>query len=231
MTSLLPDHLFADPIHAALRTSHRHLAVGGALAGRYPADIAPFGTVAEPTAAAMTRLRSLLAPGEHIWLFGMDIPAAPGLENAERMACLQMALPDPVEPPPLDADVSELSEANAHEMVALTDLAFPGFFRRRTWLMGRYFGIRSASGELIAMGGERMKLEGFSEVSAVCTHPGHRGRGYAQTIIWQVVRKQRRDGVRSFLHVGTANAKAIALYERLGFVGCREIVITRVTAR
>jgi predicted GNAT family acetyltransferase len=60
---------------------------------------------------------------------------------------------------------------------------------------------------------------------------GHRGRGYAQTIIWQVVRKQRRDGARPFLHVGTANVKAIALYEQLGFVRCREIVITQVMTR
>jgi len=80
------------------------------------------------------------------------------------------------------------------------------------------------------MGGERMKLAGFAEVSAVCTHPDFRGRGYAESIIWQVVRKQRGDGVRSFLHVGAGNAKAIALYERLGFVRCREIVITRVLA-
>ena len=96
--------------------------------------------------------------------------------------------------------------------------------------MGSYFGVRSASGALIAMGGERMRLDGFSEVSAVCTHPDHRGRGHAEAIIWEVVRKQRRDGVRSFLHVGKVNVKAIALYERLGFVRCREIVITRVMA-
>ncbi len=132
MTSLLPDHLFADPIRAALRTTHRHLALGDALAGRYPADIAPFGTLAEPTAVAMDRLRSLLAPGEYIWLFGSDFPAVPGLAIADQMACLQMALPDHVAPPRLEAPVSELSEADAYEMVALTDLAFPGFFRRRT---------------------------------------------------------------------------------------------------
>jgi predicted GNAT family acetyltransferase len=116
-------------------------------------------------------------------------------------------------------------------MVALTDLAFPGFFRPRTYRMGSYYGIRSADGQLVAMGGERMKLTGYGEVSAVCTHPDFRGRGYAESIIWQVVRKHRRDGIRSFLHVGKANVKAIGLYERLGFVKCREITITRVVAK
>jgi len=230
MTDLLPRHLFADPIGAALSTTHRHLTIGNDLARRYPADVAPFATLAEASQAAMHGLRSLLAPGDAIWLFGADFPTVPSLALTERMVCPQMALPDDVAPPSPIAGIMELTEANAQEMVALTDLAFPGFFRRRTWRMGSYYGIRSVQGELIAMGGERIKLHGYAEVSAVCTHPDFRGRSYAEAIIWQVVRKQRSDGVRSFLHVGAANVKAIALYERLGFVKSGEIVITRVVA-
>jgi ribosomal protein S18 acetylase RimI-like enzyme len=228
MTGVLPEHLFANPIRSALDTTHGDFAIGDALARRYPPDVAPFATLGEPTNAAMERLRDLLAPGEGIWLFGNDFPRIRGLEITDRMPGLQMGLPDPVEPPEPAATLVELSAAQADEMVALTDLAFPGFFRRRTYRMGSYWGVRSPEGALIAMGGERMKLSGFAEVSAVCTHPDFRGRGHAESIIWQVVRKQRQDGVRSFLHVGTANVSAIALYGRLGFVRCREIVITRV---
>lgn len=230
MTDLLPRHLFADPIGAALSTTHRHLAIGNEFARRYPLDVAPFATLDEPSQAAMAALRLLLAPGEAIWLFGADFPTISGLVLTDRMVCPQMALPDDVTPPSPSVDIVELTEANAQEMVALTDLAFPGFFRQRTWRMGNYYGIRSPQGELIAMGGERMKLQLYAEVSAVCTHPDFRGRGYAEAIIWQVVHRQRRDGVRSFLHVGAANVKAIALYERLGFVKSREVVITRVVA-
>lgn len=230
MTDLLPDHLFADPIWSALHGPHRHLAIGGALACRYPADVAVFAALAEPTGTAMAQLRSLLAPGEAIWLFGTDFPVVSGLELTDRMPCPQMAPPAAIEPPEPRADIVALTEANADEMVALTDLAFPGFFQPRTYRMGSYYGIRAPSGELIAMGGERMKVDGYSEISTVCTHPSFRGQGLAESIIWRVVRHHRREGVQSFLHVSKANTRAIALYRRLGFVICREITITRVVA-
>ena len=153
-----------------------------------------------------------------------------GLSVTDRMVCPQMALPDHIEPPEPSADVVALTAANAHETVALSDLAFPGFFRPRTYRMGSYYGVRAPSGELIAMGGERLKLDGYSEISTVCTHPSFRGKGFAESIIWQVVRQHRREGVLSFLHVGKANTRAIALYQRLGFVIRGEITITRMVA-
>jgi ribosomal protein S18 acetylase RimI-like enzyme len=230
MSGLLPDDLFVDPIWPALHGPHRHLAVGGELACRYPADVAVFAALAEQTEAAMAQLRLLLAPGEAVWLFGTNFPAVSGLEFTDRMPCPQMALPASIEPPEPHADIVALTEADADEMVALTDLAFPGFFRPRTYLMGSYYGVRAPSGELIAMGGERMKLDGYSEISTVCTHPSFRGRGLGESIIWQVVRQHRREGVQSFLHVGRANTRATALYQRMGFAICREITITRVVA-
>ncbi len=229
MTSLLPEILFTNPIRHALSGPHRHLMIGTEQACRYPADVAVFAAISEQTGAAMAQLRSLLAPGEAVWLFGADFPAVAGLEFTDRMPCPQMALPGHIEPPHSSEDIVSLTEANAGEMVALTDRAFPGFFQPRAYRMGRYYGIRAPSGELIAMGGERMKLDGYSEISTVCTHPSFRGKGFAESLIWLVVRQHRREGVQSFLHVSKTNTRAIALYQRLGFVICREITITRVT--
>ena len=89
-------------------------------------------------------------------------------------------------------------------MVALTTLAFPSFFRSRTCEMGSYYGVRSCTGELLAMGGERLQLDGYSETSALCTHPSFRGQGFAVSLIWHLVRNHRRDGLVSWLHVGCA---------------------------
>jgi GNAT superfamily N-acetyltransferase len=69
--------------------------------------------------------------------------------------------------------------------------------------MGSYYGVRSC-GELIAMGGERLQLDGYSEISALCTHPSFRGQGFAVSLSWHLVRNHRRDGLVSWLHVGCA---------------------------
>jgi ribosomal protein S18 acetylase RimI-like enzyme len=135
-----------------------------------------------------------------------------------------MVLPEEVSPPAPTIEIVPLAHANAPEMVELTTLAFPGFFRGRTCQMGSYFGIRS-NGELIAMGGERLMLEGYPEISGVCTHPAHRGQGYAASLIWHLVRNHRRDGLVSWLHVSAANHRAIELYRRMGFVVARKVML------
>jgi len=223
----LPDRLFANPVWHALHTKHRHLAVSAGDACRYPAEVVPFAAVAAPTSVALRQLHSLLTPGESVWLIGENYPRLPELRFEETLDCLQLILPEAVAPPDPTIEIVRLSDANAAEMVALTDLAFPGFFRIRTCEMGSYYGVRS-DGELIAMGGERLMLEGYSEISGVCTHPAHRGKGLAASLIWRLVQDHRRDGLVSWLHVAAANRRALDLYLRLGFEVVRTVTLHRV---
>ena len=101
-------------------------------------------------------------------------------------------------------------------MIELTALTKPGPFGPRTHELGTYVGIRDG-GKLVAMAGERLKVPGYTEVSAVCTHPDHLGKGYARVLMKEVMRAIRERGETPFLHVRGDNARAIALYERLGF--------------
>jgi len=139
-----------------------------------------------------------------------------------------MVLSGEVTLPESTVEMTRLSDANSAEMVALTDIAFPGFFRPRTCEMGTYYGVR-VEGELIAMGGERLMLDGYPEISGICTHPAHRGKGYAANLIGQLARNHRRAGLVSWLHVVSANQHAIELYLRLGFRTAREITLHRVS--
>jgi predicted GNAT family acetyltransferase len=224
----LPESLFANPALHALRTRHRHLAVSAGDAVRYPLEVAPFAAVATPSTVALQQLHSLLAPGESLWIIGEHYPQVPGICFEQTLECLQMVLPEEITPPNPAIEMVSLSDANATEMVALTTLAFPGFFRKRTCEMGSYYGVRSG-GELIAMGGERLALEGYSEISGVCTHPAHRGKGLAASLIWRLAQDHRRDGIVSFLHVAEENRRAIALYLRMGFKVVRKVTLIRIS--
>jgi ribosomal protein S18 acetylase RimI-like enzyme len=139
---------------------------------------------------------------------------------------LQMVWTDPL---PIEAAAEnevELNMEHAAEMVALTDVAFPGFFRPDSPMLGRYIGIRQAQ-QLIAMAGERFRLPGLREISGVCTRPGHTGKGYAAHLIRRLV-QGAGPGERCFLHVAESNLRAIALYERMGFKRFQSKTVIRV---
>ena len=223
----LPEAIFHNPPWHALRTRHRHFAQIHGNAWRYLRAVAPFAALASADETSLRDLHSLMEPGESVWIFGDNLPAAEGLAYDATLPTLQMVLPVDTPIPPPDHAVVPLSDPA--EMVALTDIAFPGFFRPRTCEMGEYFGLRSG-GQLVSMGGERLMLEGYSEISGVCTHPDHRGQGLAARVVSRLVRKHRAEGVVSWLHVVASNTHAIGLYGSLGFQVARQVVLTRITA-
>jgi hypothetical protein len=228
----LPESLFLNPVLTALQTTHAHLAIASGEASRYPAAVAPFAAIATPTTKALSDFRELLAPDEHVWAtaLGEADPSAAQLKIDTTIDVLQMILPAHIELPPFHPGIVSLDCSNAAEMVALTDIAFPGFFRPRTCEMGSYFGIRSAeTDELIAMGGERLVFPGHSELSGLCTHPDHRGKGFAAHLLWHLARHHRPQGTVSWLHVTATNTTAVNLYLKLGFQTVRSIKLHKLT--
>jgi ribosomal protein S18 acetylase RimI-like enzyme len=227
-----PDDTFANAIWNALHTSHHHLALTHNLALKYPADIAPFACLAENTPAALSDLHTLMAPGETTYILGDPPPPTEALLYRGATPCLQMAFPEDASLPTISSTlpIETLTCADAPAMVALTDVAFPGFFRLRTCVMGSYFGIWNPTdpGQLIAMAGERLILDPTREVSGICTHPDHRGQGYAAALTAHVLHHQRSLRARSVLHVVSTNHAAISIYHRLGFETLREVHLHRL---
>ena len=129
----------------------------------------------------------------------------------------------PAPPASPEVTIRPLAAADVPAMIHLTDVAFPTFFRPRTHTLGDYFGIHH-DGELVAMAGERIALPGFREISALCTHPAHTGKGYAAHLLHHLMRHHAAQGLKSFLHVSGSNSRAIALYERLGFTTTRTVI-------
>lgn len=214
---MTPDAL-DNPIWSALISAQSHFAIGGPLAKRYPAEVAPFIAVPEPSAESARALAELVAPGETVNIVSVAPQLEVGWELLATGNIVQMLWRPDAPTPAGDADgIAQLTEADTPDMLALTALVFPGYFRPRTPEMGDYFGIRQDA-QFAAMAGERMKLHGYEEISAVCTHPSFSGRGYAARLVDLLVAKQLKRGIVPFLHVNETNARARALYTRLGFV-------------
>lgn len=220
-------HLLDNPIWSSLTTRHARLAVVQERAGRYPAQIAPFAAVAAPDTTALSQLEALVNDGESVYLVGVAPEFGRGWRVEAKLEIPQLVCTSPTVvrqgPEPV-----VLTEANRSDMLALTALVFPGFFRARTIEMGRYFGIYHGR-VLAAMAGERMCMDGYQEISAVCTHPEFLGRGYAQRLVGLLTNQILERGVQPFLHVHRDNDRALSLYEHVGFRQRTEVWLWHVT--
>lgn len=221
--------MLSNPFWHALQTEHAPFSIGSGSARRYPADVIPFSAFEHGNTKDLAALCDLLEPGETTFVIGYGLSRNEHLTEVAQLPCLQMHFRAEAVPTLTPADIEHdgvqlLGASDAPAMVALTEIAFPGFFRVRTYQLGRYFGIR-VGGELVGMAGERIALPGFREISAVCTHPSYTGRGYAARLISHLLRLHATEALRSFLHVAAANERAIALYERIGFVKSTQVLV------
>ncbi len=218
-------HPLDHPIWNALTTRQAALAEGGALARRYPPDIAPFADMADMSAESFAALRVLMSPSSYVVLFTPDPVTAPAEFKIQLAKTGEQMIGMPAEILGRTADILTLGAADVPAMMELTRLTNPGPFVRRTHELGTFLGIR-IDGQLVAMAGERMKPADYTEITAVCVHPDHRGRGYAQLLLGAIGRQIAARGEIPFLHVFSDNEGAIALYRRQGMEIRRRLCVT-----
>jgi ribosomal protein S18 acetylase RimI-like enzyme len=220
-------HLLDNPIWSSLTTKHASFAVIQGSAGRYPPQVAPFAAVRAADAGAIPQLEVLINRGESVYFVGVAPAFGAGwrVESAFPIPQLVCSTPAVVRAGP---EPVTLTEAHRSDMLALTALVFPGFFRARTVEMGRYIGIYHGR-VLAAMAGERMRMDGYQEISAVCTHPEFIGRGYAQRLVALLVNAVLERGDTPFLHTHRENTRALSLYDHLGFKLRTEVMLWHVT--
>jgi len=199
-----------------LSTCHVSFAEGDEFAKRFPPQVTSLAAIRDFSAPSFDSLTKLVAPGETAIFFWDLLPELPAGWTVMR----EVPLAQMVWSGSLDSreenQIVQLSIADADEMLSLTELTKPGPFGKRTSELGTYLGIRD-NGRLVAMAGERLRLPGFTEVSAVCTHPEFQGHGFARLLISAVIRRITERGDVPFLHVAQVNTRAIRVYEELGF--------------
>ncbi|MEU9479948.1 GNAT family N-acetyltransferase [Streptomyces sp. NPDC048191] len=218
-------HVLDNAVWAALTGPHAHLAERVGRAARYQDGVYAVAALADPAdPAAWNDLRALVGPGTTVRVKPVArVPDGWTVEDGgEGVQLVGTALR--AEPAP---EAVRLGPADVPEILGLVARTRPGPFLNRTVEMGTYLGIRH-EGRLVAMAGERLRLPGWTEISAVCTDPGHRGRGLATRLVRAVAWGIRARGDTPFLHAAADNAAAIRLYESIGFTPRRRSRIVRV---
>ncbi|WP_374175362.1 GNAT family N-acetyltransferase [Flavobacterium tructae] len=222
------DHNLDNPVWHALSEKHSTFALDYDGTKFYNPDYCPFGGFILPE-STLTATKQYALLTDSFFIVGEKPEIDDSLTIVKELICLQMVIQDKIQLA-IGTEILKLTESHNAELLQLVNLVQPGYFKTKTPLLGNYYGIFKEA-QLIAVAGERMKINDFTEVSAIITHPDHTGKGYAKQLISHVVNNILDESKTPFLHVVENNIGAISLYEKLGFVTRRKISFWNVSKK
>ena len=222
----LDDKKLDNPVWFSLSEIHQSFAVEYGTVKFYHPDYCPFGGFEKGNAIA----KSIDGYSEMVDSFFI-VGEKPELSNLlklnKELVCLQMIVCNPIDIA-INDPIVKLTDEHIDALYELVNFVQPGYFKKKTSLLGNYYGIFKNE-ELVSVTGERMQMNDFIEVSAVVTHPNHTGKGYAKQLVVQTVNEIFKQNKIPFLHVIEDNKGAIQLYEKLGFSTRRKISFWNIT--
>ena len=210
-----------NPAWYSLKETHQSLSISSDEIKFYLPEICPFGGMTSPEANLSLFIHNHIPLSNSFFVIGNKPQKTSGLSFEKELVCLQMVCSETIKMETTE-DILELNEKHKGQLVQLVNMVQPGYFKEGTVKMGDYFGIFK-NDTLVAVTGERMKMNGFTEISAVVTHPAFTGKGFAKQLIAHTVNKNFEQTIVPYLHVAETNSGAIQLYEKLGFVARRKI--------
>ncbi|WP_329108972.1 GNAT family N-acetyltransferase [Micromonospora sp. NBC_01699] len=226
--NIKPDELdiSANPVWTSLTGRHARFTTSHGRAVMFEPDISPFAAVTDwNDEGAWADLAKLAGPQSVVAVAGVGLVLPAGWDVVWHGEGLQLV--DVAVEATEDAEAVRLTAEDVPEMLDLVARTEPGPFAPRTIELGTYLGIRR-DGALVAMAGERLRVPGLTEISAVCTDPGYRGQGLASRLVKAVAAGIRARGETPFLHAADFNTNAIRLYESMGFKVRTEITFAAV---
>lgn len=224
LVSMTDTAVLDNVIWHTLTGRHAGYAAGTGQARRYAPGFSPMLGFAEPTHPVWDDLAPHCVPGEHLYCGGWSGLAPQGWSIEAESTMFQMVWLGDAPPADPGFTFQRLQPGDAPLALELATLTRPGPFGLRTPELGQYVGCFENE-RLIAMAGERLHAGRFHEISGVCTHPEHQGRGLARRLMNHLIRLQVQRGEVPFLHVMRDNVGAHALYTRMGFADRRESVV------
>lgn len=209
-----------NPVWWSLYEVHKDFSIHYGSVKFYHPDYCPFGgfvQTADPSASIAAYSKLV----DDFFIVGERPTFDDSLQLKKELICLQMVCENRIDTDNAEV-ITQLEEGHRSALFELVNLVQPGYFKYKTPLLGDYYGIFKKD-RLVAVTGERMKMNDFTEISAVVTHPDHEGRGYAKQLVAHAANNVFNQGKTPYLHVAESNMKAIRLYEQEGFAARRKI--------
>lgn len=226
MMKNIEDNKLDNPVWHSLSETHRQFALEYDNIKFYHPDYCPFGGFREGE-NILSSTKNYSGLSDSFFVVGQRPRLPEKLVMKNNLVCLQMILSENITKIQKD-EIIRLNEEHREILFELVNMVQPGYFRKKTFMMGDYFGIFK-NDKLVAVTGERMKMDGFTEVSAIVTHPDHTGKGYAKQLIAHCVNNIFSQNKIPYLHVVETNIAAIGLYKKLGFKTRRKISFWNIT--
>ena len=206
-----------NPVWNALISGNKHLSAGSERVKFFDREVSPFAGLIKNTPANLLALYELSISDHPVLLWSVEQLSFPKIWKV--IDCIpgyQMLYDLPTLPQHPISGITQLTEKDVPEMMALTKLTKPGPFGKRTIEFGHYEGIFE-NRQLVAMTGQRFHPFDHVEISAVCTHPDYLGKGYAKQLLCSQLAKIVDTDCKPHLHVRQDNERAIHVYKTLGF--------------
>jgi len=206
-----------NPVWEALSSKQSHFKLGNQTLKYFLSNVSPFVGLQNWTETDLQELiNHLPADRSFSVMIAKEVTLPTSFEIVFTTPLYQLYCPvlNPFANPAIAC--RKLGNADVAQMLELTEMTKPGPFYERTIDFGNYVGIFN-NDQLVAMAGERLKVNGYTEVSAICTHPDFLGKGYASFLLSKISEHIVNEGNIPFLHVKQDNSRAIDVYKKLGF--------------
>lgn len=208
------NHKLDNPVWYSVSETHKDFGIDFGTIKFYHSDYCPFGGFIaldnmEQSISEYAKLTS------NFFIIGQKPNVPDSLKLNNELICLQMIIHNKIEGD-IEDQIVKLEEEHLDDLLGLVKIVYPEYFKKKTSSLGNYYGIYK-NNQLVAVTGERMQMDEYTEVSAVITHPEHTGKGYAKQLVTHTANAIFAKNKTPFLHVAESNVGAIKLYEKLGF--------------
>jgi GNAT superfamily N-acetyltransferase len=203
-----------NPVWYSISETHKDFGIDYGAIKFYQPDYCPFGgfIALDNIERSISEYAKLT---DNFFIIGQKPNVPDSLKLNNELICLQMIIRSKIDGT-IEDQIVKLEEEHLDDLLGLVKIVYPDYFKKKTASLGNYYGIYK-NNQLVAITGERMQMDQFTEVSAVITHPEHTGKGYAKQLVTHVVNAIFEQNKTPFLHVAESNVGAIKLYEKLGF--------------